>query len=383
MYRSDIMLAVPSIGELSNFEVDCKKAGFPRSCTASTHDAQTCLGSDGEGSISSRSSEDGTLQELAEVSGKPSGQHFASLTRNGPQVSLGSKGHPDLCTPCAFYCFSLCGCRSGPDCTYCHMFHESRVQQRRQEWKRKRQERRVKGKAAAQVRALNKEELDLEIACDGADDCMEAVDGILDGIAMASVPLKTVLAAISADTQDRKQFLTQPHLPPGLHDVEQLAPLVLEAYTPTPPCLGVNPVKVVPLSTGLSDGSASLFDDLLLGSVSPTPATRIADNEVEPCVFSYSPGCLMLCLGQSMELAPQDAVKGIFAVLPALPKGLFINPMTGLIAGTALEATKGLTSYFVSCSTTAGQPVGIAMLKLQVLSPQLGRYDGLAACQAW
>mmetsp|Transcript_51076 Transcript_51076/g.94479 ORF Transcript_51076/g.94479 Transcript_51076/m.94479 type:complete len:391 (+) Transcript_51076:150-1322(+) len=390
MDRSDIMVAVPSIGELSSFEVDCKKSEFPRSCTASTQDAQTCLGSDAEDgtpSLSSRSSEDGAEHEAGR---KSNGQRFASLTRNGPEASAGSKGHPDLCTPCAFYCFSLCGCRSGPDCSYCHMFHESRVQQRRQEWKRKRQERRVKGKAAAQARASSKEDISM---LEFEEDAMEAMAGVIDDLPMTSMPLKTVLAAMSADPQDRKCMLpTQPRLPPGLHDVEQLAPLVLDTYTPTPPSMGANPLKVVPFSTGLPDGtlpfrpecgSGSLFDDLLFGSVAPAPAPLTADDEVEPCVFSYSPGCLTLRTGQAVELAPQEALKGLFAVLPALPKGLYINPMTGLIAGTPLEATKGLISYFVSCSSAAGQPIGIAMLKLQVLSTPLGRCDGLAACQVW
>eukprot|EP00439_Symbiodinium_sp_Y106_P078240 s1163_g17.t1 len=34
--------------------------------------------------------------------------------------------------PCAFYCFSLCGCRMDRDCAYCHLFHQSRLKQRRE-----------------------------------------------------------------------------------------------------------------------------------------------------------------------------------------------------------------------------------------------------------
>lgn len=37
--------------------------------------------------------------------------------------SVGSKLHPELCTPCAFFCYSLKGCNRGESCAYCHMPH--------------------------------------------------------------------------------------------------------------------------------------------------------------------------------------------------------------------------------------------------------------------
>lgn len=46
-------------------------------------------------------------------------------------MSVGSVGHPDSCTPCAFYCFSLCGCNRGSQCEYCHMDHPKRLHRRR------------------------------------------------------------------------------------------------------------------------------------------------------------------------------------------------------------------------------------------------------------
>jgi len=57
-------------------------------------------------------------------------EEFPSLQRNGEQSSNGSKNHPDLCRPCAFYCFSKRGCKKGLSCEYCHMLHISRSNRR-------------------------------------------------------------------------------------------------------------------------------------------------------------------------------------------------------------------------------------------------------------
>lgn len=57
-------------------------------------------------------------------------EEFPSLQRNGEQSSNGSKSHPDLCRPCAFYCFSKRGCKKGLGCEYCHMLHISRSNRR-------------------------------------------------------------------------------------------------------------------------------------------------------------------------------------------------------------------------------------------------------------
>ncbi|CAE7606908.1 unnamed protein product, partial [Symbiodinium natans] len=35
-----------------------------------------------------------------------------SAERDGPRESAGSAGHPSMCKPCAFYCFTLIGCRA-------------------------------------------------------------------------------------------------------------------------------------------------------------------------------------------------------------------------------------------------------------------------------
>jgi len=61
---------------------------------------------------------------------------FASIFQNGPAYSVGSAEHPKNCMPCVHYCFSKRrGCNRGDDCSFCHGFHESKLQQKRQRWK--------------------------------------------------------------------------------------------------------------------------------------------------------------------------------------------------------------------------------------------------------
>lgn len=55
---------------------------------------------------------------------------FPSLQRNGQEFSEGSRGHPDSCMPCSFYCFSKRGCKKGSTCEFCHMLHVSRSTRR-------------------------------------------------------------------------------------------------------------------------------------------------------------------------------------------------------------------------------------------------------------
>lgn len=45
-------------------------------------------------------------------------------------LSIGSRLHPDECTPCSFYCYSLSGCNKGEACTFCHNEHLRRPKRR-------------------------------------------------------------------------------------------------------------------------------------------------------------------------------------------------------------------------------------------------------------
>lgn len=85
--------------------------------------------------------------EDGEADGDESGGHFATLRQDGPRESLGSIGHPEECTPCTFYCFAKRGCKRGVECKFCHLWHQSKLQQRREAWK---QQQRLKRKALAE-----------------------------------------------------------------------------------------------------------------------------------------------------------------------------------------------------------------------------------------
>lgn len=81
-------------------------------------------------------------QEMMESSDEEAGPGYATLARDGPKESMGSVGHPDGCTPCTFYCFTRRGCNRGADCKFCHMTHQSKLQQRREAWKKQQREKR-------------------------------------------------------------------------------------------------------------------------------------------------------------------------------------------------------------------------------------------------
>mmetsp|Transcript_96324 Transcript_96324/g.272374 ORF Transcript_96324/g.272374 Transcript_96324/m.272374 type:complete len:317 (-) Transcript_96324:98-1048(-) len=80
---------------------------------------------------------------------------FATLQGEGPQTSVGSAGHPDSCQACTFYCFTRRGCNRGADCRFCHLTHQSKLQQRREAWKQQQREKRrtVRDRTAAEALA--------------------------------------------------------------------------------------------------------------------------------------------------------------------------------------------------------------------------------------
>jgi len=67
---------------------------------------------------------------------------FETLINEGPQTSFGSEGHSEGCSPCAFYCFTRHGCNRGSECRFCHLQHRSKLQTRREAWKKQQREKR-------------------------------------------------------------------------------------------------------------------------------------------------------------------------------------------------------------------------------------------------
>jgi len=82
-------------------------------------------------------------EDLEEGEGEDDkGGPHATLASHGPAVSEGSKDHPNECMPCTFYCFTKRGCNRGKDCRFCHLTHQSKLQQRREAWKKQQREKR-------------------------------------------------------------------------------------------------------------------------------------------------------------------------------------------------------------------------------------------------
>mmetsp|Transcript_25731 Transcript_25731/g.60665 ORF Transcript_25731/g.60665 Transcript_25731/m.60665 type:complete len:368 (-) Transcript_25731:130-1233(-) len=98
------------------------------------------------------SSEDGQIDDLDQDQSLNTGP-FMTLQAEGPQVSEGSKGHPETCTACTFYCFTRRGCNRGAECRFCHLTHESKLKKRRDAWKKQQREKRrsLRGRTGPQA----------------------------------------------------------------------------------------------------------------------------------------------------------------------------------------------------------------------------------------
>jgi len=87
-------------------------------------------------------------QQMLQQKLKP---HEPSLS-GGQGKSIGSVLHPDHCTPCSFFCYSLMGCNRGRECEYCHEDHPKKAR-RRGKKKRKAKQGATDGDAEGSVTA--------------------------------------------------------------------------------------------------------------------------------------------------------------------------------------------------------------------------------------
>lgn len=85
--------------------------------------------------------DDEDLEEIDDGQAPGTGP-YETLAVQGPRPSEGSSGHPEECLPCTFYCFTRRGCNRGTDCRFCHLVHQSKLQLRRESWKKQQREKR-------------------------------------------------------------------------------------------------------------------------------------------------------------------------------------------------------------------------------------------------
>ncbi|CAK0890929.1 unnamed protein product, partial [Prorocentrum cordatum] len=86
--------------------------------------------------------EDDVDEEIDDGQGAPGTGPYETLAVQGPRSSEGSTGHPEECLPCTFYCFTRRGCNRGTDCRFCHLVHQSKLQLRRESWKKQQRDKR-------------------------------------------------------------------------------------------------------------------------------------------------------------------------------------------------------------------------------------------------
>lgn len=356
-------------------------------------------------------------QAQCEDSEQPKQQN--SLKTAGPMESIGSVGHPDNCKPCAFYRFSLCGCRMDQDCAYCHLFHQSRLKQRREDWKRAQRLRRSKQRPKTSNEATVNSSA--AVLTPGAIGAGTPAPGLapppLTNAQVLQVPYPVPEMPTDASTTP---------LPAGL-----LAPLRSGEVVPSVPSVPEMPGPRGPLmgaSSATAEDSASQGEDTLEGLIQQVSmntallrsllpvlsgvsnANRIASllaghqaevlnahgayatnglpvNNLHPPhalqdnltdflhqgvmeLFEYVPNSLEVFVGQMLELWPPiSQMRGcLFAVAPRLPAGVMLDERSGLLHGRPQERTPGQVTYFITACNPQRSPtmVNVALVKLTV-----------------
>jgi len=252
---------------------------------------------------------EGSSDEGQSEQGPGTGQ-YATLQQDGSQTSAGSEGHPENCMPCTFYCFTRRGCNRGVECRFCHLTHQSKLQQRREAWKNQQREKRksIRERVAAEAAARrqtngNKPMAGLDagrlVMNDGVEQRndiahMMAGRGGAGNIGMTAKPFK-------------------PYVPPNKGDRKNQGALVCPAES--------------------------------LGTTT----------------FSYSPNQATLTIGQQTEFWPQlKVMPARFRSVTPLVQGLMLNPASGVISGTPVVSV-GKASLLVEADLVDGQTVRAAI----------------------
>jgi len=340
------------------------------------------------------SSSDGDAQVAANAALDTAvGEQLTSLRRNGTSQSAGSRGHPDECKPCAFYCFSLRGCRNGDACGYCHMFHESKLRQRREEWKKaQREKKRGSLSKDATEEANENPAADRSVSAgpkapeptaprgrqqraapDAVMQSPSSVRPALTGSARRQSPDNDAgesrpaarIAYVAREQpqgcakyaqKNGKKALRIPLTSPGSTDINRVAaPRVMG-----PGATGYMPLPSVPMRI-----QSQLEASSLPGASSQTPTN----------FFAYTPSSAVIRVGQSIKLWPPIellAAGMVFAVSPNLPSGLGLDENVGVIHGSAQQSTDGTATFFVTAVKPGdvSMSIHISVVNIQVVSCQ-------------
>mmetsp|Transcript_25694 Transcript_25694/g.59903 ORF Transcript_25694/g.59903 Transcript_25694/m.59903 type:complete len:477 (+) Transcript_25694:262-1692(+) len=272
----------------------------------------------------------------AERSSSGQKPRYPCLAVDGAMESVGSINHPSGCKPCAFYCYSpQNGCRNGLDCVFCHLDHMSRLKKKKEEWKRNQREKRHKGRVVSgngQDESLRPDELGEEE--DEEDE--ETVDDPATTLPQGDASGKT-----SGSVQTTNQASCRP--PAKIGQDSQMAGRSGALNAPVAGTAGVH------------------------GGKSPSAPQLVP--------FSYTPPWAVLGIQESLWLCPPvDMIENgmVWAISPELPRGLRLDPGSGLISGAAKEPTQGARNYFVTACKPAKtvDVVSAAIVTLNVIDAE-------------
>jgi len=366
-------------------------------------EASNASGADVDGSVPAAT--EGDASPAATSSEKP----LPSLRQDGAVANAGSVGHPDECKACAFYCYSLRGCRNGDECTYCHLFHESKLRQRREEWKKTQREKRAKHRDKQ-----SKDEADeltgsgLSAAPEGgppptslAIGFGDGASGIAVGIVAAGEPSAPASSKTSRAVPQQPQQQKPAPAPAMSHDLvaegAALHTLLMGAQNLNIPGARGPVAKGMP-ATGVAASAAPPQPAPMPApetynlKAAPNPAVvpgttadpslhtaaAVAIRAALPAalataeVFAYTPESIVVGVGQLVELWPPVhliSASLVFVISPDLPHGLALDPRVGLIHGKPQEPTDGMVTYFVT-ACAPGDPslkVKMAMVRIKVM----------------
>jgi hypothetical protein len=253
--------------------------------------------------------------------------------------SIGSMFHPDHCTPCSFFCYSLRGCNRGSQCEFCHEDHPRKAR------RRGRKKRRGKGAGNANTE------------CGTDAQSGDSHDGDRDGDAADSPRGPDVQTPpLQRDSQDYRDMdadgVAHPPAPtpelllPLLTALECLAPLPLPRLVPRDPSSGAAFGESATLGDFYQTQSADARGGGKL-SMWYHESTFVLEVGDEKHVIPFL-NCN--CELQGAELKPLT-----FRVNPELPEGLRLDPATGVIKGTASTPTEcgGYSRHTVTASNSA------------------------------
>lgn len=286
-----------------------------------------------------------------------------------PPQSKGSLLHPTGCTPCAFFCYSLMGCKRGQFCEFCHMDHPRKTRAR---GKRKHKGLHGGHDDAAEEHDELEDHEDVGPAEDGCDpslcgdelpeppssargsDFARTGQGVMQGSLSDSPSLQACLDP------------TPEHLLPLLSALALLAPLPAIAFDPNV-ATGHFPLWLTERRTSTGAG------DSVKAEVLPAEATG------KP-TLRYSESSIVIAKSQWKQVIPfVGGLHGpwIFRIDPQLPRGLALQRSNGVISGIAIQLTP---PEGIMHTVTAEGCAGTACTDIHILVVE-EPWSGSSACE--